>query len=238
MDIDDNEKSFTLKFIVIGDSNVGKTTLLQNFTDLELLSNDNNKNIKPTHGLDTFFTEFITEKSESIKLELIDTAGTERYNSINMCKSLYNDADGVIVVYDTTNVESFENVKNKWINRIRVVMPEYADHKLIIVANKIDLIKERLVSIEDGVALTQTYKLPYVMISSFQRDTLHIPFKYLIDNIFAFENKYKIMARKEYRFKTISPPIILSSSSSSSSQYYNSINHNDKNKEKKCIECS
>jgi len=193
--------SYQFKFIIIGDSNVGKTTLLQNFVDRNNEKKDNH--IQSTLGLDILYAS-INRGDKRVFLELVDTAGTEKYNSILQCNSIYKGAQGIIFVYDVTNKGSFLNVKNLWINRIKSVFDEIKNYNIIIVANKIDIDeKERQVTIEEGQSLTNEYGLPYIMMSALYKDTLELPFIHLINNI--FENEKDIIDDKQ---KIVKEPVI------------------------------
>ena len=97
------------KVIILGMSEVGKTCLLINYFDKKFKEN----NIS-TIGID-FKTKFFKFDEKKVKINYVDTAGQERYQSIS--KGLFQKVQGIIIVYDITNYSSFENISN-WLNSI------------------------------------------------------------------------------------------------------------------------
>lgn len=125
-----------LKIVFVGDSSVGKTTIIQRYITrrFEPFS-------QPTVG-SMFFTKQIEVNNKQFKLQIWDTAGQERFQSI--APLYFRDAHGVIVVFDVTNRDSFSNLSN-WIQRLEENGPE--KFSVCLVGNKIDLEDERQVTI-------------------------------------------------------------------------------------------
>ena len=94
-----------IKIVVIGDSGVGKTSLLQQY-----LNGSMNSQTKPTIGAD-FSKKTIEIDGQDVTLQIWDTAGQERFQSLGY--AFYRGADCCALVYDITNANSFENL-NKW----------------------------------------------------------------------------------------------------------------------------
>ena len=137
MSISENEDDeIKFKILVLGDSSVGKTTLLLKYVD----------GYFPTLYVATIGVEFKTKKINvdgiDITLQIWDTAGQERFRSVT--KSFLKGADGIIYVYDVTNKESFDNLKT-WINTAE---ESITDFKKIIIGNKIDIEDKKKVSTE------------------------------------------------------------------------------------------
>ena len=123
------------KILTIGDSAVGKTSLLLKYVD----------NFFPETHMATIGVEYKTKNIETSKYKVIlhlwDTAGQERFKSIT--KSFFNNANGIVFVYDITSKESFDGVKN-WIKDAE----PYGKFESILCGNKIDLEKKREVKID------------------------------------------------------------------------------------------
>ena len=102
--------SYLFKYIIIGDTGVGKSCLLLQFTD---------KRFQPVHDL-TIGVEFgarmVTVDSKQIKLQIWDTAGQESFRSIT--RSYYRGAAGALLVYDITRRETFNHLAN-WLEDAR-----------------------------------------------------------------------------------------------------------------------
>lgn len=131
--------SYLFKYIIIGDSAVGKSCLLLQFTD---------KRFQPVHDL-TIGVEFgarmVTIDGKQIKLQIWDTAGQESFRSIT--RSYYRGAAGALLVYDITRRETFNHLTT-WLDDAR----QNSNHSMsiMLIGNKIDLEAKRAVSREEG----------------------------------------------------------------------------------------
>ena len=130
------------KIITIGDSNVGKTSILRRFV-YNVFDSDTSSTI----GLSFSFKDVTLKNGQKVKLKLVDTAGQERYQGLT--KSYYRNTDGVLIVFDYSNLESFKNIK-EWIKAF-----ETANNKKIfvtyLIGNKIDLKEEEKVVTESMI---------------------------------------------------------------------------------------
>ncbi|EYU44839.1 hypothetical protein ABFS82_08G003400 [Erythranthe guttata] len=130
---------YLFKYIIIGDTGVGKSCLLLQFTD---------KRFQPVHDL-TIGVEFgarmVTIDGRPIKLQIWDTAGQESFRSIT--RSYYRGAAGALLVYDITRRETFNHLAS-WLEDAR----QHANPNMtiILIANKSDLAHRRAVSKEEG----------------------------------------------------------------------------------------
>jgi small GTP-binding protein len=121
---------YVFKIILIGDPNVGKTTLLRRFTDGHVDST----NLAPTIGVEYVPKTMCLSDGTWVKLAVWDTAGQERYRSI--IRSYFRDVTGIVVVYDLCRPETLTNVKH-W---IELAKTEASDSAVItVVGNKRDL---------------------------------------------------------------------------------------------------
>ncbi|CAN6475599.1 unnamed protein product [Victoria cruziana] len=136
-----NEYDYLFKLLLIGDSSVGKSCLLLRFADDSYVDS-----YISTIGVD-FKIRTMELDGKTIKLQIWDTAGQERFRTIT--SSYYRGAHGIIIVYDVTEKESFNNVK-QWLNEI----DRYASDTVckLLVGNKCDLVNEKVIE-------TQTAKV-------------------------------------------------------------------------------
>lgn len=129
------------KLLIIGDSGVGKSSLLVRFAD-----NTFSGNYITTIGVD-FKIRTIDVNGERVKLQIWDTAGQERFRTITA--TYYRGTHGVIVVYDVTSGDSFANVK-RWLHEIN---QNCDDVSRILVGNKCEDPERRVVLKEDASRL-------------------------------------------------------------------------------------
>mmetsp|Transcript_46539 Transcript_46539/g.68785 ORF Transcript_46539/g.68785 Transcript_46539/m.68785 type:complete len:205 (+) Transcript_46539:197-811(+) len=139
-----SDEVYQFKVVLVGDSRVGKTAFLKRFTESYFTTD-----MHPTIGVDLRMHDFKVE-GKTVKLEIWDTAGQERFHTIT--RSYYNSAQGIIVLFDTTNFESFEHVPN-WLDEIRHSCRE--EVCIIVVGNKSDLVDRREVSHENTQLLSR-----------------------------------------------------------------------------------
>ena len=126
-----NYSDYIFKIVLIGDTSVGKSCLLTRFADDQFTDN-----YVTTIGVDFRFKTMIV-MDKIIKVQVWDTAGEERYRSIT--NAYYRGAEGILIVFDLTNKESFKNIEN-WINEVTVFTGQ--DVLIICLGNKSDLKKE------------------------------------------------------------------------------------------------
>ena len=101
------------KVVLIGESGVGKTSIIQRYTN-----NTFNAVLAATPGASfTTKTIYLQEYKQSIKFEIWDTAGQEKYRSL--AKVFYKNASICILVYDITRRSSFDELKKYWVNEIK-----------------------------------------------------------------------------------------------------------------------
>ncbi|KAI5133041.1 Ras-related protein Rab-1A [Nematocida ausubeli] len=152
-----HEEYALFKILVVGSSGVGKTCILLRYTDSIY-----KETYGTTIGVD-FKMKNITVDDKVVKLQLWDTAGQERFRTIT--SSYYRNANGILLVFDTTDPESFNDLKG-WINEIR----NNINSKIVIyiLANKIDT-GNILVSDEEISSFIEKYTSDNLMIIGFSK---------------------------------------------------------------------
>jgi len=149
------EYDYLFKLLLIGDSGVGKSCLLLRFAD-----HTYTESYISTIGVD-FKIRTIDLDGKTIKLQIWDTAGQERFRTIT--SSYYRGAHGIIVVYDVTDTESFNNVK-QWLNEIDRYACENVNK--LLVGNKCDLVSKKAVDYETAKDFADKLNIPFLETSA------------------------------------------------------------------------
>ncbi|XP_043999556.1 ras-related protein Rab-15-like [Gambusia affinis] len=138
------------RLLLLGDSGVGKTCMLRRFTEDEFdLSHIS------TIGVD-FKMKTIEIDGLKVRIQIWDTAGQERYQTIT--KQYYRRAQGIVFVYDITNLPSFQHIA-KWASDVDEFAPD--DVQTILVGNKADEEFGRQVTKDQGKKLAETYGMEF-----------------------------------------------------------------------------
>ena len=116
---DEDDEAQTCKVVLLGESGVGKTCIIARF-----INNTFEENLISTTGASYAGKTMTFDEygGKSIKFEIWDTAGQEKYRSLT--KIFYKDAGAAILVYDITRKESYEEIKKYWINQIKDFAPK------------------------------------------------------------------------------------------------------------------
>eukprot|EP00741_Cyanophora_paradoxa_P019544 tig00021127_g18866.t1 len=143
------------KVLLVGDSGVGKSSILTRFIDDKF-----DENQPSTIGVD-FKVKAMTLEGKRIKLTIWDTAGQERFRTLT--SSYYRGAQGIILVYDVSRRHTFENLEN-WLKEIE----QYNNIKevvMLLVANKIDRL-DRQVQKQEGLDFARQHRMLYIETSA------------------------------------------------------------------------
>eukprot|EP00923_Selenidium_pygospionis_P034798 GHVN01060532.1.p1 GENE.GHVN01060532.1~~GHVN01060532.1.p1 ORF type:complete len:206 (+),score=27.36 GHVN01060532.1:81-698(+) len=166
------EYNYLFKLLLIGDSGVGKSCLLLRFADDVYTAS-----FIATIGVD-FKIRTIEQDGKIIKLQIWDTAGQERFRTIT--SSYYRGAHGIIIVYDVTDRESFNNVKI-WMQEIDKYAMESVNK--LLVGNKSDLSSKRVVNYEEGKDLADSYGIKFIETSAAKKDNVDEAFQVMSKEI-------------------------------------------------------
>ena len=148
----------TTKVVLIGDSGVGKTCIISRF-----ISNEFEKELDSTDGASYGTKElYLPKLKKKIILDIWDTAGQERYKSLT--KFFYKDAQIIIMVYDITKKQTFENLKNQWYKEIQELSEK--NYILAIVGNKSDLYETEQISEKEAREFAESINAIYELTSA------------------------------------------------------------------------
>ncbi|MFX1595758.1 MAG: GTP-binding protein [Promethearchaeota archaeon] len=143
---EDTDGMYNFKFIIIGDHNVGKSSIIRRFAEDKFLVD-----YRATIGLNIISHNF-ESFGNRINISLWDIGAQEYFRRYR--KTYYNGAQAAFIVFDLTNGKSFENITN-WFNELI----QFIDNKslpIIVIGNKKDLIIERKINNEDALKLTKS----------------------------------------------------------------------------------
>ena len=148
-----------LKVIIVGDSSVGKTTLLKKYIDHEFA-----EDLKPTLGLQ-FYSKTVEINQRKVSLQLWDTAGQEKYNSL--IKNFYYNSNCVFILYSISDKKSFKHVL-QWKKQAQEFISN--DCLFVLVGTKKDLEKMRVVSFKEGKDMAYKQGFDIFMETSAKKD--------------------------------------------------------------------
>lgn len=162
----------TLKLLIIGESDVGKSSLLIRYVDDQFT-----ENIQATIGVD-FKTKTVDITGNRVKLAIWDTAGQERFRTLT--PSFYKGAQGAICVYDVTKRETF-NKMSDWLEEVHTFATK-ADLVTMLVANKTDKV-DRVVSKQEGLAFARKHSMLFIEASAKTAEGVKDAFEELVQKI-------------------------------------------------------
>ncbi|GIY76774.1 ras-related protein Rab-27A [Caerostris darwini] len=172
---------YLIKFLALGDSGVGKTSLLCHFTNGVF-----NKKFISTVGVDfsekrvvyrSHYSDGITGRSQRVHLQLWDTAGQERFRSLTT--AFFRDAMGFVLVFDLTSEQSFLNIRN-WLEQLKT--HAYCDNPdIVLCGNKADLEDSRFEKEEKIREEAEKYGLTYFETSAVTGQNVNKVFDTLLD---------------------------------------------------------
>lgn len=163
---------YLLKFIVIGDSSVGKSNIISKYKE-----NKFDEKGQPSIGVQ-FIAKNVVIENTTFRLQVWDTAGQETFRS--MTRIYYKNSSCAFIVYDITEKESFNHVES-WISECKKIAPETV--LLVLIGNKSDLNESREVSYEEGLKFAEKNKMLFFETSAKNGVNIENIFKKSVENI-------------------------------------------------------
>ena len=165
---------------------MGKTCFLLRYTDDTFLDLH-----MATIGLDYRLKTMILDDHRIVKVQLWDTAGQDKFRAIT--RNYYKGARGIILIYDVTNIKSFENIK-KWINEIKEEISEKVT--IVLIGNKIDNEGERKISKDQGEKLASEYGVQFFETSAKTGQGINESVFYLVQKIVEADPEIKSKGKR------------------------------------------
>ncbi|KAJ8288010.1 hypothetical protein COCON_G00006690 [Conger conger] len=168
----DETYNFVFKVVLIGESGVGKSNLLSRFT-----KNEFNHDSRTTIGVE-FSTRTVQLGSATVKAQIWDTAGLERYRAIT--SAYYRGAMGALLVYDIAKQLTYESVE-RWLKELY----DHADPNIVVmlVGNKSDLASLRAVPTEEAKEFAEKNSLLFIETSALESTNVEAAFNNVLAEI-------------------------------------------------------
>ena len=205
----DNNDEIKLKIIILGSSEVGKTSILNRY-----FNNEFSPNLLSTIGID-FKTKYFKFDEDKVKFNFIDTAGQEKFRAISV--NYLKGTNGVILVYDITKKDTFDLIQG-WIVDINENNKENIGK--VLLGNKLDLVGQREVLKDDAQGLANKLGCKLFEVSAKTGENINEALDEIARASYDYYKKYKELEKRN--------PIRISSNSQ------NTNNNNEENDKKKC----
>ena len=190
MDKNEKNQEIQMKFLLIGEQAVGKSSLINQYIEGKF-----EENLLCAAGLD-LKKKIIKINDKSVKLMIYDSAGHERFRTLS--KNQINSSKGILIVYDVTEKESFEAL-NFWMKSFKENANK--DAICLIIGNKIDLKEKRIIEYNEGKNFAEKYGVKFIETSAKSAEGVNEAFysvakeiydneKNLTMNDILIENKY------------------------------------------------
>ena len=189
----DEENILYCKITLVGDSGVGKSSIIGRFVSGIFI-----QDINSTSGLN-YSQKYYEKNGEKICLNLWDTAGQEKFRSLG--KNFYKDSYIIIMVYDICDRKSFENIKEIWYPDIKEFGEKF--HIIALVGNKRDKYEEEEVTELEAQKFAEEIKAKFFLVSANNGQGIDAMFQNLADNFFDEEFMSKVDESREDRNNSI-----------------------------------
>ncbi|XP_066967409.1 ras-related protein Rab-27A isoform X1 [Macrobrachium rosenbergii] len=170
---------YLIKFLALGDSGVGKTSFLYQYTEGIF-----QQQFISTVGIDFREKRLIyrgdgTGRPQGVHLQLWDTAGQEKFRSLTT--AFYRDAMGFLLLFDLTNEQSFLDIRS-WLEQLKT--HAYCDNPdIILCGNKVDLSDQRIISEQRAKEVAEKFGLHYIETSAASGQNVEAAVNYLLDAV-------------------------------------------------------
>ena len=188
----EDDYDFIFKVLLLGNSDVGKSSLLLRFVDSVW-----NESFVPTIGVD-FKVKTLDIGEKRVKMQIWDTAGQERFR--NVVATYFRGSNGILLIYDITSRESFKNLES-WLIEIEKNASENV--LKILIGNKNDLENERVISKEEGQDFANRYSMQFIETSAKMDTNVSEAFLTLAKLMMEFNSNGKPMAQKKAENKKL-----------------------------------
>ena len=190
MDKNDKQNKKDIKIITLGDSNVGKSSLIIKYVDDKF-----SKSYLTSMGFDIKNKNITLKDGTKAKVMIFDTAGQERFKALS--ESYIKKADGILLVYNISDEQSFQDIEH-WMKNVKELIEDKLP--IILIGNKIDLYDERKVSIEEGQEKAREYGIPFYETSCKTGNNINKCFNELAE--LAYEKVVKNLQKKSNQVLT------------------------------------
>ena len=204
---ENENEDLVFKLITIGDSNVGKTSIITRY-----MTNDFDQSNISSIGLSFSFKTIKLKNGKKIQLKLVDTAGQEKYKALT--KSYFKNVDGVLFVFDFSKLNTFEHIED-WIDLFEESNNDKEIPKYLI-GNKNDLEKKVDQKLIDNFIKRKEYKYKFEECSALNNNNIEKIFQEISEKIY---DNY-LLTEKKQKQKVIKI-----------------INSNEKDKTSNCFLC-
>ena len=178
----EEEYDYIFKVLLIGNSDVGKSSLILRYVDQ--IWNDV---FVPTIGVD-FKVKSLQIDNKRVKMQIWDTAGQERFR--NVISSYFKGAHGILLIYDITARDSFKELEN-WLGEVeRNATPQVLK---ILIGNKCDLEEQRQITVDEGEAFAARNGMKFIETSAKNNTNVNEAFEALAKIMVESSNKKNVI---------------------------------------------
>ena len=189
-------ESYKLRIIMIGNSGVGKSSIVSRFIDSEF-----DGEMTGTAGIN-FKCRSLTVNNKAVTFQVWDTAGEERFWSITpaYCRK----ADGVILIYDITDSKTFDGI-HFWMTKVRQYSPDQVE--MMLLGNKLDMENQRAISKDTGREAAERMGSPFFEVSAMSGHKIDHAFEVLAEQILKKKELFVDERSRSYPYRIEEEPI-------------------------------